>query len=65
LQSVLQKIEKIAIQEKIPNLKILDVTKDKKSRSVMCTRLEFLFRILNNNSKKLWFYKGKFLSDSE
>lgn len=65
LQGTLVAIEKVARQQSIPNLKIPETSKEKKSRSNMCTRLEFLLRVLNEFTDKLWFYKGRFVTETE
>lgn len=63
IQKTLVIIEKEAKKANIKNLNIQETSKGKKSRLNMCVRLEFLLRVLNEFTNKLWFFQGRFMTE--
>ena len=63
LKKILGELEMIVSKVKITNIKIPDISGKKILRPKMCLRIEFLMRLLNDNTKDVWFYKGFFLQD--
>lgn len=63
LLKTLEDIENLIRKKKIARIKIAGTIKEKKSRSNICSRLEFLLRVLEANDSKIWFYRGDFIHD--
>jgi hypothetical protein len=63
LKVILNTLETKVKNLNLQNIKIPDTPSQKLLRPSMCLKIEFLFRLLNDNTNKVWFYNGNFSLD--
>ena len=63
LKKILYELGESVSKMKIPNIKIPEASRKKMLRPKTCLHIEFLMRILNKNTKDVWFYTGFFSHD--
>ena len=63
LKVILNTLETKVKKLNLRNIKIQDTASQKLLRPSMCLKIDFLFRLLNDNTDNVWFYKGNFSLD--
>jgi len=63
LKNILSNLEEKVDKLKLPNIKIPETSARKVLRPNMCLKIEFLLRLLNDNTDDVWFYEGFFSKD--
>ena len=63
LKKILNRLEEVVIKYNIPNIIFPNTYKQKILRPNICLQIEFLLRVLNDNTDSIWFYEGYFTKD--
>jgi hypothetical protein len=65
LKGLMTTLEQVIVKANIPNIIIPGESTQKVLRSNMCLKIEFLLRLLNENTDNIWFYEGYFSKDDK
>lgn len=63
LKKILNRLEEFVIKYNIPSIIFPNKPKQKILRPNICLQIEFLLRVLNNNTDSIWYYEGYFTKD--
>lgn len=65
LKGLMTTLEQVIVKANIPNIIIPGESTQKVLRPNMCLKIEFLLRLLNENTDNIWFYEGYFSKDDK